>query len=301
MSPLHLMLRHVASRGLAFLCGLLVVLAAVLPAPHPEARLFSDGWGSANFIDPNFCITPIEGQPPRMALLAKTPAIAHWNDRLALLAEYLLWGMLLPMLALAALLKLWQRPLGTPPALFVSVGLLGCAPAWFQWTLNPAFVSLRQALGIWLVERWSVTESLFVWIDGAALLLWLGGGALLLGGGTFAAVWAAARLVRLDWRALARDLMPLAAVTLFLGLTMDTALYLRGEGVNLDWLPGLRASLLTLAVGGSGWLGMKAIVKIGAGGTAHKTAASLLWLIPPALVALNGWLMFFHWTNRYHV
>lgn len=284
----------------AFFLLLPFLLLAVLPAPHPEARLFSDGWGAASFIDPDFCMTPGESQPPRPALLAKAPAVAQWHDRLALLAQYLLWGLLLPLLALAATFRLGHRRLGTPAALCVSVGLLGLAPAWFQWTLNPAFVSLRQALGTWLVEHRTVGDSLFAWIDGAALLLWLGAGALLLGGGSLAAVWAAARLARLDWRVLARALMPLAAVTLFLGLTMDTALYLRGEGVALDWLPGLRAALLTLAVGGAGWLGWRAIAKIGAGGTAHKAAAGLLWLVPPALVALNGWLVFFHWTNRYH-
>lgn len=298
------MSRHVATRSLAVLCGLLLALAAVLPAPHPEARLFSDGWGAASFIDPNFCMTPLDGGAstgPRPTLFAKAPVVAHWHDRLALLAQYLLRGLLLPILALAALFQLGQRPLGTPTALFVAVGLLGLAPAGFQWPLNPAFVSLRQALGAWLVEHGAVTESLFAWIDGAALLIWLGGGALLFGGGTFAVVWAAARRVRLDWRVLTHDLIPLAAVTLFLGLTLESALYLRGEGVNLAGLPGLRAALLMLAVGGSGWLGWRTIEKVGAGGTANKVVAGLLWLIPPALVAVNGWLVFFHWTNRYHV
>lgn len=282
-------------------CVALAILSLFLPAPHPEARLFSDGWGATDFIDPNFCMTPIEGQPPRMALFTQAPAVAQWHDRLALLAQYLFWGLLLPVFALAALFRLNRRPLGTPAALFVSVGLLGLAPAWFQWTLNPVFVSLRQALGTWLVEHWTVTESLFIWIDGAALLIWLSAGTLLLGGATFIAAWLAAWLVRLDWRVLAHALLPLAAMTLCLGLTMDTALYLRGEGANLDWLPGLRAALLTLAVGGAVWLGWRTIGNVGAGRTAYKAVASLLWLVPPALVALNGWLIFFHWTNRYHV
>lgn len=282
-------------------CVALAILSLLLPAPHPEARLFSDGWGTTDFIDPNFCMTPIEGQSPRMALFTKAPAVAQWHDRLALLAKYLFWGLLLPVLALAALFRLSRGPLTTPSALLISFGLLGLAPAWFQWTLNPAFVNLRQALGTWLVEHGTVTESLFVWIDGAALLIWLSAGTLLLGGATFIAVWLAARLVRLDWRVLAHALLPLAAVTLFLGLTMDTALYLRGEGANLDWLPGLRASLLTLVVGSALWLGWRTIENVGAGRTASKAVASLLWLVPPALVAIHGWLMFFHWTNRYHV
>ena len=295
------MFKPLATRGLALLCGVLLALASLLPAPQPEVRLLSDGWGSSSFTDPNLCVDTSAGQAPRMVLISKTPAAADWQDRLALLAKYLLWGLLLPVFALAALFRISRRPFGTLSASFVAVGLLGIAPAWFQWTLNPAFVSLRQALGIWLVERWSPSESLFPLIDATALLVWLAGGALLCGGATFVATWAAARLVRLDWRALARDLLPLAGVTLLLGLTMDSALYLRGEGANLDWLPGFRASLLTLAVGASTWLGWRRMQTVGAGGTANRVLAGLLWLLPAALVALNGWLMFFHWTNRYHV
>lgn len=282
----------------AGLAILVLLLPALLPSAHFEARLFSDGWGAGSFADPNLCVAAEPGQPLRMPLFDKAPTIASGLDRLALAARYFSWGLLMPVLALA--LAIHPRGPGRRP-MFLMFGLLGVAPAWFQWTLNPAFVSLRQALGGWLVERWAVSENLFVLIDAAALLLWLGGGALLFGGATFAAARAAARLSRLDWRVLAQALLPLAAVTVFLGLTMDTALYLRGEGADLGWLPGLRASLLALAVGGAVWPGWRAIRKVGAGGTASKAAAGLLWLVPSALVAANGWLAFFHWTNRYHV
>lgn len=278
--------------------GLVLLLPALVPSPQFEARLFSSGWGASTFVDPNVCMTPEPGEPPRLALFDKPPAVASVSDRLSLTVRYLAWGLLLPILALAATL----HPHGgrRHPA-FLIFGLLGIAPAYFQWPFSPVFVGLRQALGTWLVEHWPVTESMFVWIDGAALLLWLCVGALLLGGGTFAAAWAAARLVRLDWRALAHDLLPLVAMTLFLGLVQTTALYLRGEGTNLDWLPGLRAALLALAVGISGWRGLCRLVKVSRGMTPNKVMAGLLWLIPSALVALNGWLVFFHWTNRYHV
>ncbi len=295
------MAKPLAPRGLALLCGVLLALTSLLPAPHPEARLLSEGWGSSSFIDPNLCIDASSGQAPRMTLIPRAPAVADWQDRLALLANYALWGLLMPVLALAALFRIGRQPFGTSSAAFVAVGLLGIAPAWFQWTLNPAFVSLRQALGVWLVERRSPGDNLLPLIDATALLTWLAGGALLCGGATFCATWAAARLVRLDWRLLAHDLIPLAGVTLLLGLTMDGALYLRGEGANLDWLPGLRASLLTLAAGSSVRLGWRRMQRVGAGETANRVLAGLLWLLPAALVALNGWLMFFHWTSRYHV
>lgn len=299
--------RPVAWRGRDLRYGLLIALAVLLPlllpAAHPETRLFSDGWGASSFIDPDFCVadTTGQGQPAPLTLFAKTPAATGWYDRLALLTQYLLWGLLLPVLAPALVARRYRAPATTPSALFICFALLGLAPAWFHWPLSPAFVGLRQMLGSALVEHWNVTESLFVWIDGAALLLWLGGGALLLGGSTCAALWAAARLARSDWRGLAPALLPLAAATLFLGLSMDSALYLRGEGVNLDWLPDLRATLLTLAVAASGWLGWRTMQKVDVGGTAHRAAAAVLWLLPSAVFALNGWLLFFHWTDRYHV
>lgn len=277
---------------------LLLSLPAVLPAPHFEARLFSDGWGAENFTDPNFCVTPIPGQPPRMPLFDKAPAVASALDRLSLAIRYFGWGLLLPFFALVVTLH--RRGIGRHPG-FLIFGLLGAAPAYFLWPFSPVFVGLRQALGTWLIEHWSVTERLFVWIDGVALLFWLLGGALLFGGVTFAATWAAAWSIRLDWRLLAPALPPLAAATVFLGLTQETALYLRGEGANLDWLPGLRAVLLALAIGWAGGLGGRTIVKVGVGGTAARARALLLWMLPLALAALHGWLTYFHWTDRFHV
>lgn len=281
---------------LALAAGILLLLPLLLPAPQFEARLFSDGWGAASTIDPNFCMTQIEGQPPRLALFPKMPAVAHVLDRFALATHYLAWGLLLPVAALLTTLRYGAH--AQPLMIF---GLLGVAPAWFQWTLNPAFVGLRQCLAEAWLARWPLLESQFIWLDGIALFLWLAGGALLAGGVVFAATWGAARLVDLDWRRLARDLVPLAGILLFLGLTQTTALYLRGEGANLDGLPGLRAALLVLAVGGSGWLGARTLVKLGAGGAAKQAAALLLWGVPLALAAAHGWAMYFHWIDRYHV
>lgn len=291
---------HLQRSGVALgiVIAAIALLPVLLPTPHFEARLFSDDWGAENFTDPNFCVTPLPGQPPRMPLFDKAPAVASALDRLSLALRYLGWGLLLPLFALVATLH--RRGIGRHPG-FLILGLLGAAPAYFMWPFSPVFVGLRQALGTWLVEHWTVTEHLFVWIDGAALLFWLLGGALLFGGATFAATWAAARSIGIDWRMLAHALPPLAAATIFLGLTQESALYLRGEGANLDWLPGLRAALLVLAIGGTGWLGARAIVKVGAGGTVAKACALLIWMLPLALVALHGWLTYFHWMNRFHV
>lgn len=285
----------------ALFVALLLALVAILPAPHSEVRLFSDGWGASSFIDPNFCLTPVEGNAStgaRMALFLKPPTVAHALDRLSLVTQYLAWGLLLPILALAATFH--PRGGTRHPGLLI-FGLLGSAPAWFQSTLNPAFVGLRQWLAEGWIAHWPLLESQFVWLDGSALFIWLAGAALLGGGATFAAVRGAACLAGLDWRRLARDLVPLAGIVLFLGLAQTTALYLRGEGANLDWLPGLRAALLVLAIGWSGWLGAHTIAKAGSGKAANKSVAFLLWLVPLTLAAAHGWVMYFHWTNRYHV
>lgn len=283
---------------------LLLAVLALLPTPHPEVRLFSDGWGASSFVDPDICLTPIEGKAlseSRMPLFPKAPAAAQAFDRLSLALLYLVSGLLLPVFALVAVFHRLRDPLAAAhrPALPV-FGLLGLAPAWFQWPLNPAFIDLRQWLaGIWLAH-WPLTENQLVWLDGITWFLWLGGGTLLAGGACLLTTHLAARLAGLDENRLVSALVPLAGITVFLGLTQTTALYLRGEGVSLDWLPGLRAALLALAVGAAGWMGLRRLAKNGNGSMAHKAAASLLWLVPPALTALHGWAMYFHWTDRYH-
>lgn len=278
--------------------SLLLVLPAVVPAPQPEVRLFSDSWGASSWMDPDFCLTPIENQLPRLALFPKLPAVADAIDRLALALRYLAWGLLLPLLALVAVLH--PRGGSCRPALLI-FGAFGFAPAWFQWTLNPAFVELRQALADAWLARWPLAESQFVWLDGVALSIWLVGGTLLAGGASFVATWLAARLAGIDWRRLATALVPLAGVVIFLGLTQETALYLRGEGANLDWLPGFRGALLAIAISWSVWRGVDSVWKLSRGRTPIRMLALMPYSLPLALVAAHGWAMYFHWTGRYHV
>lgn len=283
---------------------LLAMLLALLPAPHPEARLFSGDWGASSFVDADFCLTSSDGGPaaaPRFAPVFKPPAVTAAVDRLALALLYLGSGLLLPVLAVAAVFH--PRHALAParhPALLM-FGLLGFAPAWFQWPRNPAFIGLRQWLAEAWLTRWPLLESQLPLLDGIALSLWLAGGTLLAGGAVFVATALAARLAGIDRHRMAAALLPLAGVTVFLGLTQTGALYLRGEGLGLDWLPGARAALLSLAVVGSVWQGLRLIQRVGAGGTANRLAAGLLWLLPSALFALHGWAMYFHWTGRYHV
>ena len=104
-----------------------------------------------------------------------------------------------------------------------------------------------------------------------------------------------------DDAARALALVPLAGIGLFLGLSMMSATHLRAEGIALGWLPGLRAALLALGLAWSAWLGWQ-LVKVpngthraGAGETAARRVASLLWLLPLAAVGASWWLTFFVW------
>jgi hypothetical protein len=75
---------------------------------------------------------------------------------------------------------------------------------------------------------------------------------------------------------------------------MMSATHLRAEGIALDWLTPLRAALLAVALGWSAWLGWQLVI-VGAGATAARAIAMLLWLLPLAAVGASWWLTFFVW------
>ncbi|WIM06580.1 MAG: 4Fe-4S binding protein [Candidatus Nitricoxidivorans perseverans] len=203
-----------------------------------------------------------------------------------------------------------ERPRASEAILLI-FGALGVALGAFQWTVSPWFVALKQAAAEWLIDRdilWPLEEGsawwlltnhpeagdVFTWLDGAAILAWILGIAAVVGGLTLGAVRLSARLAGLDWRRLAMGLVPLAGVSLFLGLSMMTATHLRAEGVALSWLPGLRAALLAAGAAWSVQLGFR-LLKVSPGGTAPKIAAGLSWLLPPCMIAASWWLVFFVW------
>jgi hypothetical protein len=199
----------------------------------------------------------------------------------------------------------------TYEALLLLFGMLGVAIGAFQWTVNPWFVTLKQAVAGWLIDHhaeWALGDSpawwlltsypaendVFTWLDGATILAWIFGVAALLGGTAWLAMHAAARLAGTDWRRLALGLTPLAGIGLFLGLSMMTATHLRAEGITLGWLPGLRAALLAIAVGWSAWLGFR-LTEVSRGGTPRRLAAFAAWLLPVVLVTANWRLVLFVW------
>ncbi len=162
----------------------------------------------------------------------------------------------------------------TSEALLLVLGMLGVAIGAFQWTVSPWFVVLRQRAAEWLVDKeifwplesnapwWLLTHypeanDVFTWLDGALILAYVGGVALILGGAVLAGLTFAARIAKIDWRALALSLIPLAGIGLFLGLSMMTVTHLRAEGAPLGWLPAARGALLAVGVLWSGWLGLR--------------------------------------------
>jgi polyferredoxin len=199
----------------------------------------------------------------------------------------------------------------TSETVLLLFGMLGVAMGAFQWSVSPWFVRGKQAAAEWLVNRdilWPLGDSpawwlltrhpeagdVFSWLDGAAILTWISMYALVLGGFAWATVRAAARLAGLDWRRLALALVPLAGIGLFLGLSMMSATHLRAEGIYLGWLTPLRAALVAIGLSWSAWLGWQ-LIKLGAGETASRRFAMLLWLLPLAAVGAAWWLTFFVW------
>ena len=199
----------------------------------------------------------------------------------------------------------------THEALLLIFGMLGVAIGAFQWTVNPLFVKAKQAAAGWLIGRdmlwplesdapwWLLTHypdagDLFSWLDGALILGYIGAVAAVLGGGVWLGVFAAARLARLDWRALALALTPLAGIGLFLGLSMMTATHLRAEGVTLTWLPATRGALLAIGIAWSSWLAWRMLASIRPGAT-RGTLAIAAWLVPVAAVAASWISVFYVW------
>lgn len=146
-------------------------------------------------------------------------------------------------------------------------GVLGLATGAFQWSASPWFVSLKQTAATWLVEHdspallqadapwWLLTHypaanDTFTWLDGLCLLTYVGTYTAVIGGLALASLTLAEKLLArpgFRWR-LALALIPLGGSSIVLGLSMLTLSHLAAEGVDLAWVPALRAALLVGAV-----------------------------------------------------
>ena len=197
----------------------------------------------------------------------------------------------------------------TSEALLLVFGMLGVAIGAFQWTVSPWFVAARQAAAEWLVGHdllwplesgapwWLLTHypeanDVFTWLDGGLILAYIGAVALTVGGAVLAGLTFAARIGRIDWRALALSLIPLAGVGLFLGLSMMTATHLRAEGAPLGWLPLARGLLLAVGVAWSGWLGARLL--FGHAPNPPRAMLALPFLVAPLAVVAAAWILVFY-------
>lgn len=199
-------------------------------------------------------------------------------------------------------------------ALVLIFGVLGVALGAFQWTVSPWFVAMKQTAAAWLVEHesfwllqdnapwWLLTHypeasDVFSWLDGLCILAYIAAAAAIIGGITLLALLAAERLAgnrRYDWKSLAMALVPLAGISVFLGLSMLTLTQLRAEGIVFGWLGQLRAALLALGVLWPAWLGMRII--FGSEAALHRRILALLtFALPLAVVGGNWYLVFYAW------
>lgn len=187
--------------------------------------------------------------------------------------------------------------------------VMGVATMAFQWSSSPWFLQLKLAAAEWLVEHgheallqdnapwWLLTHvpaanDVFTWLDGALILLYLVGGGFALGALLMLPVWVAARLGRVAFGRLAMALVPLAATSVVLGLSMLTISHLKAEHVPLAWLSGMRIALLALGAAAPmalAWALTRGLAP------ARRAVAALLFALAPALLTGLWSVVFFVW------
>ena len=204
-------------------------------------------------------------------------------------------------------------------ALLILVGLLGVAMGAFQWTVNPNLVAVKQQVATWLIDHdilwpflenapsWVLTNhpelrDVFSWLDGGLLLAYLAGMAVLMGVGLSLPLALASRLLG-RWSAqrfyhLTQALLPLAACSVFLGLSSLTVQLLKNEGVPVFWAGMARAGLLGACTLWSLALFASIVQRTplaGTGGLWRKWAATIAFLPAIALINYAWYLMFVVW------
>jgi hypothetical protein len=190
-------------------------------------------------------------------------------------------------------------------------GLMGVGLGAFHWTASPWFISAKQMLAAWLVDRgvmWPLETTAPWWIltnypaqndvmtllDGAVLIGYIGATALVVGGAVTALLAGATRaLGAWSWRRfhhLAQTLVPLAACGVFLGLSALSVTLLRAEGMTLSWVGAARALLLCGAALWSIWLAWR-VAGLSASGLPRGLATTCVALA--TVVGLSGWVLLF--------
>lgn len=203
-----------------------------------------------------------------------------------------------------------NRDVSTEEALTLMVGVLGIATAAFLWSSSRALVQVKSWLANWLVEHdilwplsddapwWLLTHypaanDMFTWLDGLCILAYILGGGLAVGLAVTLCVRLAARVTGdagLSWQRLALALIPLAGMSIFLGLSMLTLGHLKAERISLDWVAPVRVALLVLGSGFSAWLGARLLLR---SASLREGLAYALFMLPIALIDAIWALNFF--------
>ena len=177
-----------------------------------------------------------------------------------------------------------ERDMSRPEVLLLVYGVFGIALGAFQWSASPWFVALKLNVATWLIDHnqmtlladrtpwWLLTHypqanDVFTWLDGLLILFYVAATAVVVG--TWMVLWlrAAAKVLTdrvSPWR-IAYSLIPLAGVTVFLGLSTLTATLLRAEGLIVPWVTSTRMALLAIALIWSAWLSWQSVRKAALG------------------------------------
>jgi polyferredoxin len=193
-------------------------------------------------------------------------------------------------------------------------GLMGIAVGAFHWSVSPWFVTVKQVLAEWLIDRgimWPVETTAPWWmltnyprqndvltlLDGAVLISYILVTALVAGAILSALLALATRLIGpWSWQRfhhLAQTLIPIAGCGVFLGLSALSVTMLRHEGLALTWVDSARVILLAGAALWSAWLAWR-VSGLSARGISRALATACVVLA--ASFGVGGWaLMFWIW------
>ncbi|MBP9712534.1 MAG: 4Fe-4S binding protein [Sterolibacterium sp.] len=209
-----------------------------------------------------------------------------------------------------------QTRASTSEALTLIFGVLGVASAAFQWTISPWFVRIKLAIAEKLVEGehflllgdeapwWVLTHypeanDVFTWLDGLLVTGYIVGIGLLIGSLVWLSLALAARCLKsattpLNWQRLSLALVPLAGISIFVGLSMLTSSQLKSEGIVLNSLPALRAALIGSGMLVSAVLGVRLIMQNGSAWP-RRLAAAVFFLLSLAVMGGNWYQVLFAW------
>ncbi|WP_216797140.1 4Fe-4S binding protein [Candidatus Vallotia tarda] len=163
-------------------------------------------------------------------------------------------------------------------------GLLGIANGAFHWSVSPLFIFIKQSIAEWLIDHnilwpletnvwWFIftnypeRNDVFSWLDGGLVIGYIVTAGLLYGtillgfltvGNFLLGRWSTLRLHHFT-----QALIPVAGMSVFLGLSGTTVSLLRAEHLllSVSWVQNLWFILLTVANIASLYLAVKIIVK----------------------------------------